>query len=75
MCDISRLRVNLDIVRRQPKSGKVTQRLQFDVSKGPSTLRNARDDVTLRRSNCWIARCAAFPAAPVVVARGTSGGR
>lgn len=26
--------VTLDIVRRQPKSGKVTQRLQFDVSKG-----------------------------------------
>jgi hypothetical protein len=31
-------------------------------SKGPSTLRNARDDVTVRRSNCWIACCIAFPA-------------
>jgi hypothetical protein len=32
------------------------------VCRGPSTLRNARDDVTLRRSNCWIACCVAFPA-------------
>jgi len=32
------------------------------ISKGPSTLRNAREDVTLRRSNCWMACYVAFPA-------------
>jgi hypothetical protein len=71
-----RCSVTLDIVRRQPKSGKVTQRLQFDVSKGGQVpyvkheMTSRLDVVTVGLPVVWPS-----PPLPVVAARRPSGGR